>query len=317
MMDSSPSRIARSNGPTDSELAAALPPPSSGHEVRIGLFVLIGVVSFLLILFLLTDPATFRGRYMVTTEVDDAGGIRRGDPVQMRGVNIGRVHRFTMIPEGVRIILEIEGEWRIPSDSHARLVSAGILGGRTVDVVPGESERALRGGEPMPGLRVEGMFDTADALGADARDMMGRMSSLLDDPTITAIQEGAEELRALLVELSGMAAAQRSEIERLTASLNRSAEGIESVATGPELARTVARADSTLIRLNETSLTLDRAVGSLQALLDRVEAGEGTLGQLSRNDELYRNMSEAAASINLLATDLREHPERYIRFRLF
>ena len=39
--------------------------------------------------------------------VPDAGGVRRGDPVQMRGVNIGRVVGFGMVPEGVEIRLEL------------------------------------------------------------------------------------------------------------------------------------------------------------------------------------------------------------------
>ena len=42
----------------------------------------------------------------VLTAVTDAGGLRRGDPVQMRGVNIGRVVGFDMAPNGVEIRLE-------------------------------------------------------------------------------------------------------------------------------------------------------------------------------------------------------------------
>lgn len=316
-MESNARHIRSSNGPSDQELAEGIPPATSGREIRIGIFVLVGVASFLMVLFLLTDPATFRGRYMVVTEVDDAGGVRRGDPVQMRGVNIGRVHRFTMIPEGVSITLEIEGQWRIPSDSRARLISAGILGGRTVDVVPGESDRALASGERIPGVRVEGVLDTADELGGQAEDVLVQMRQLLSDPAIESIQGGAEQLRVLLGDLSEIAAEQRDEVARLTASLNRSAEGIEEIATGPELANTITRADSTFARLGRTSESLDRTVESVQQLLDRMDAGEGTLGQLSTNDALYRNMNDAALSLSELATDFREHPERYIRFRIF
>ena len=121
---------------TDEELKAAVPRGQRNREFRVGIFVLVGAVSVLLALFLLTDPSTFRGRYVVSTLVEDAGGIRRGDPVQMRGVNIGRVMGFTMAPPrgGVRIDLELEGDWSIPSDSRTRLVSSG----RRVD------ERGLR-----------------------------------------------------------------------------------------------------------------------------------------------------------------------------
>ena len=42
----------------------------------------------------------------------------------MRGVNIGRVKRFLISPEGVAIHLEIEGEYKIPTDSQVELSSA-------------------------------------------------------------------------------------------------------------------------------------------------------------------------------------------------
>ena len=94
------------------------------------MFVILGIASFFTILFLMTSPATFRGRYMLVTRVDDAQGIRKGDPVQMRGINIGRIHRFRMEGDSVLITLEVEGEWQVPAGSRSELLSGGIFGAR-------------------------------------------------------------------------------------------------------------------------------------------------------------------------------------------
>ena len=77
-------------------------PPSRGADqaVWVGFFLVVGIIAIFAALFILTDAALFRGRYIVSTVVTDAGGIRRGDPVQMRGVNIGRVQRYR-VPESV------------------------------------------------------------------------------------------------------------------------------------------------------------------------------------------------------------------------
>jgi len=48
----------------------------------------------------------------------------------------------------------------------------------------------------------------------------------------------------------------------------------------------VARADSTLLQLNRTVATLDEASTSLAVILARMEAGEGTLGKLSRESPI-------------------------------
>jgi len=306
------------SAPSDDELRSALPQKKKRLEFRVGIFVLLGLISALFALFLLTDPSTFRGRYRISTVVEDAGGIRRGDPVQMRGVNIGRVMEFSMDPGGVRITLEIEGAWDIPVDSRSRLVSGGILGGRTVEIQEGSSQEMVRGGDELPGENVEGIFDMPVDLGQNADAVLNRIQRLLADPTLAAIQGSAQDLQALLSHLSTVAEEQGREVARLTASLNRSASGLEDAAgSGEDLARAVARADSTLLTVNQTSQVVLQASRALQAILDRMESGEGTLGQLSTNPELYDQLTATLESIRLLATDLRENPGRYVKIEIF
>jgi phospholipid/cholesterol/gamma-HCH transport system substrate-binding protein len=45
--------------------------------------------------------------------------------------------------------------------------------------------------------------------------------------------------------------------------------------------------------------------------------GEGTLGQLSVNDELYVTMTAAASSLQTLLDDLKANPGRYINLSIF
>jgi phospholipid/cholesterol/gamma-HCH transport system substrate-binding protein len=304
--------------PTDEELLHAVPRGQINREFQVGVFVILGLASVLLALFLLTDPSTFRGRYLVTTVVEDAGGIRRGDPVQMKGVNIGRVQGFGLEPEGVLITLELEGEWRIPVDSRTQLVSSGILGGRTVEVVSGTSSQMLRAGGSLPGMNMPGLLDFPPELGQSAEEVLGRIQALLDDPTVEAVQSGAVELRALLARLSSLADEQGEEVARLTASLNRSVQGLETAAgSGEDFARAVARADSALATAQETGRSLRSASASLETILQRMEAGEGTLGQLSTDSTLYETLASAAESIRALAEDLRLNPGRYVKIEIF
>lgn len=302
----------------DEELLNAIPRGQRNRDFTVGAFLLLGILAALAVLFILTDPSTFRGRYRVFTVVEDAGGIRRGDPVQMRGVNIGRVMGFSLEPEGVVIDLELGGQWRIPVDSRTRLVSSGILGGRTVEIHPGTLSETLRGGGRIPGEDAGGLLDFPPELGADVQEVLRQIRSLLAQPTVDAVQASARELQTLLGQLSRLADVQGAEITRLTASLNRSALGLEEAAgSGDDLARAVARADSALSAVNRTSEVILSATNSLEAILHRVESGEGTLGQLSANPALYESLNEAALSIRLLADDIREHPGRYIKLAIF
>ncbi len=320
MTDREASADRKGRSPGEDELERATPASTGGREARIGMFVILGFFATIVLLFLLTDPATFRGRYMVTTQVEDAGGVRRGDPVQMRGVNIGRVHRFDLDTEGNRVdmTLEINGEWEIPQDSYAQITGMGLLGGRTVEIVPGTSGVAVARngfieGRPATG----GLEDLADMMGADVTEIMDRLQRLTSDTTVDAVQGTALDARRLVSDLNAMLDTQRAEIEGLTASLRSSAEAIEGSVSGPELERTLARADSTMARLQETGETLGQASNSLEAILARIESGEGTLGRLSNDDQLYENWNRAATAFLELAEDIRENPGRYVRLRIF
>lgn len=306
---------ARGAGPSEAEVLRAIPPATGANEFRVGVFVLLGVAGFLTVLFLMTDPATFRGRYMVLTHVEDASGIRKGDPVQMKGVNIGRVDDFHIRDDGVDVTLEIEGEWSIPSDSRTSLASSGLLGGVTVEVLRGSSTQNVGSGGVLPGSSDGGLMSSVEDLGGQAEAVLGQIEGLLSEPTVTAVQESAQQLSVLLDDLTELTRSQGAQISRLTESLNATADGLGEAT--PDARAALAEARATMERLNGTADALERASGSLDTILSRMASGEGSLGRLSTDDELYTRLSSAAESAQLLLDDIREHPSRYIKISVF
>ena len=341
-MSNTPSVPTPESPATDADLPT---PVTRGRDqaLWLGVFLVLGLVAVLGALFILTDAAVFRGRYIVKTNVPDAGGIRRGDPVQMNGVNIGRIQRFALHEEpGVRrveIRLELEGEYdNIPSDSSVRLESAGMLGGMRAVIVPGRAPTFLKGGEVLPGTTKTGVLDSADELAVDAKRVadeatknLTRMQSLMSDATIknneatsTSAEAGTREMRKVLAELSATVQEQRKQLSTLQASLQKSSEGLEKLMTGPELERARARIDATTEKMQVSSESLDRSSKALETVMGRMDRGEGTLGKLSKDEELYKNlnqaalnMSEATANANKLIEDIKRDPKKYFKMSVF
>ena len=307
------------SGPSDAELEHAVPPRALMSEARVGIFIVAGVLATLVALFMLTDPSMFRGRYSVMAVVENAGGLRRSDPVQMRGVNIGRVMSFVMVPQGVSIELEIEGEYEIPDDSQVRMVGIGLLGGRTVEILPGNSPVMAEGGDILPGTVTSDVFGIVSEVGDDAEEVIQRMAALLNEPTVASFQTSAQELESLLTDFADIAREQRSEIAQLVESINEAARAVGSTtsSTAPALESAAMRADSALAAVNRNLDVLEPALSDLRTILGRMERGEGTLGRLSHDDSLYVNLSAAASSLQLLLDDIRENPGRYISLSIF
>jgi phospholipid/cholesterol/gamma-HCH transport system substrate-binding protein len=297
---------------------------SRDREMWVGVFVIVGILGTLGLLFVMTDAATFRGRYIITTYVPNAGGIRRGDPVQMRGVNVGRVQRFRMAPQGVAIRLEIEGEYDIPNDSHVELKSSGLLGGIVADIVPGESTSSLKNGGTIAGKSEEGMMDQTNRIAGQVETVLKRVDTLIDKDTVDNVHASSTDLRKLLQQLNATVSDQRRELTTLNRSLRKSSEGIErasagieKVTTAPELERTIKRLDTLTQRIDEVTGTLDRSSRSLESVMARVDRGEGTLGKLTKDDKLYNNLNEAAVNFSKLAEDIRKQPRKYVNLKIF
>jgi phospholipid/cholesterol/gamma-HCH transport system substrate-binding protein len=294
------------------------------REVWVGLFVVAGLAGMLIVLSTMTDAALFRGRYIVTTIVPDAAGIRKGDPIQMRGVNIGRINGFTIAQDEVEVRLEIEGEYPVPKDSVVELKASGLLGGLVADVIPGQSSEMVKWGDLLEGRSGIGLFDKMDSLAGEADEVAERVKALLSEEMVGDLQGSVSEARQLLERLSGTVSEQRGELKALTQSLLRSAEGLEKVTTGPELEETVKEVRALTDRADEVLAGLDSSSKSLESILGRIDRGEGTLGKLTTDEALYDNVANAAANldkasveISALLEDIRLKPKKYLKLSLF
>ncbi|HWM76799.1 MAG TPA: MlaD family protein, partial [Methylomirabilota bacterium] len=69
-------------------------------QMRIGAFILIGLVVFLAIIYLLGAQARyFERKYALTAEFTEVGGLIEGATVRLAGVQIGRVTKVELPPE--------------------------------------------------------------------------------------------------------------------------------------------------------------------------------------------------------------------------
>ncbi len=307
----------------DEDPTLLLPARDTRRQIWAGLFVILGIVATLVALFSLTSPALFRGRYILNTLVPDAGGLRRGDPVQMRGVNIGRVQQFKIEQNGVRVRLEIEGEYQLPKDSHVELRSAGLLGGMNAVILPGRAPEMLANGDEIPGGTLAGSSGDISTVTAKADSVLLSVQKLLSDRnvstlghTVNSFDQSAVQLNGVLSSTSTMIAEQRNQLRALTASLNRSAAGLEA-ATGPQLAQTTQHLNAVANQMDQAIQKLNGSTASLQAILNRVERGEGTLGKLSKDEQLYNNLVATVNSFKQLSDDIKANPKKYINLRVF
>ena len=293
-----PRTAPRSGRMTEEDLLSALPARSANREVRVGLFVLVGLVAFFAALFTFTDVGTFRGRYYAAH-----GGAGRGrDAPRRPGADARREHRPRGgLRHGARRAWTCSWSSTTSTgcrgDSHVVLKSNGLLGGMVVDVVPGNSGRALRGRRAHPRRSPQaGLMSAA----GDARHPAPTACS----PAPTRSSPGRPSARwarapsssrrssPSSTTLAAAAAARARRALRQPAPLR--ARAWSAPPPAPELQRSrPARRLAHRAPRRDHRQPLGDASSSLEPVLGRMERGEGTLGKLTPDDALYVNLNGA------------------------
>ena len=91
------------------------------------------------------------GRYSVTMQLPEAGGLYGTGNVTYRGVEVGRVQSVGLTDTGVQAVLSLKSGIDIPSDLKAEVHSQSAIGEQYVDLVPRNgSSRPLKDGDVIP-----------------------------------------------------------------------------------------------------------------------------------------------------------------------
>ncbi|MFW6274602.1 MAG: hypothetical protein ACOC2P_02065 [Spirochaetota bacterium] len=68
----------------------------------------------------------------------------------------------------------------------------------------------------------------------------------------------------------------------------------------------------------DTTVLKFTAIGkSLDELLRRIEAGEGSMGSVMEDEELYTRLIRSLEEVETLVKDIRENPDKYMSVKLF
>jgi phospholipid/cholesterol/gamma-HCH transport system substrate-binding protein len=303
-------------------------------ELRVGLFVLAGIVLVVIGIFYVTGTGALGPKYHLVTYLPEVDGLAIGAPVGINGVEVGNVDSITIAPSrpgqppapnrSVEVVLRLNRNYQgyIRTDSYASLVTEGFLGNRVVTIQRGYAGQPLGDGQEVPGKEERAMKEVVER-GADLMQNLNSLSTQVND-IVGALKRGQGTFGKLLTDetaynrINGIL----SRFDQMSASVQKGQGTIGKLVTSDEL---YAKFDSAAGRLDNVMGAVEEQKGSLgkliydpslhqsavqflnngNALLADVHAGRGTLGKLATDDELYmtwrqtgQNLSNATANLN-------------------
>lgn len=279
----------------------------------IGLLVVVAGGLFVWGLYFLMGNPIWRSTTDVALLLEDAGGLKRNDRVQVNGVQVGTVRDVRLLaPEEVWVELRLDEGVELPADTRARL-TADFFGTSTVELVPGTALVRLEAGDTIRGIPSPALTDVISELGGRAQSILTNADSLLSAQALADVHATAAVLPATAREIRDAFRQLRLAAE----SLRRTAEGVESAEAGPELALALEELQGSARAFTSAATAMERSLDAMASVLAKIDRGQGTLGRLVNDSTLYAELHQAIREVRLLATDVRERPKRYINVDVF
>jgi phospholipid/cholesterol/gamma-HCH transport system substrate-binding protein len=285
------------------------------NTVAVGLLTVAAAVIFVWGMYWLLGTPLLRGGTDVVVLLEDGGGLRRGDRVQLQGVDVGSVQNVTLrAPRatGVAVQLRMREGLNLPADTRASIRS-DVFGAHSVELHPGSAMVRLATGDTIAGLTAPGLPQLAASLGERVQSVLVSADTLLTGQAMADLGATASVLPASAVEMRNAFI----ELRLAAAALRRTAENVEGAQAGDALSTALSEVEASARSLGDAAGAMERSLDAFANVTTKIDQGQGTLGRLVNDPTLYDNMSEALREVTALAADIRERPRRYFEVRIF
>ncbi len=297
------------------------------REIKTGIIVIGGILLFILGYSYLKATPLFDDSKTFYAVYDNVGGLQTGTQVSINGFSVGKVNNIQFKDNSGKLIVtfSVASSFEFSRNSKAELFDTGIIGGKGIQIVPVfDGAPMAQSGDTLvtntrPGLtelvqqkltplqlKVEGAVSHADTL-------LMNVNEVLDDKTKRNLRESIQGLTSVMESFQKSAGTLNEMLDKNKARIDSSLSNVDRLtANFAQLSDSLAAAN-----LGETIRDLESTMNNLNDILAKIEKGEGTMGKLMKDEDLYNNLTEASRELDLLLQDFRLNPKRYVNVSVF
>ncbi len=283
-------------------------------------YVIVGGFVILMLTGIVTSVAMLSGRTGATdtyyTSYEDVTGLKFGSQVLYMGFPVGQVEKISPELDDGTMVFHLElaltsrfKDWKVPSDSVARMKSAGLLSAMAIDIRAGEGRSWLQPDDFIPGQPATDIFaaisETANALKrlteTRLEPLLTNLDAYIDSIGKILVTEGGATMRNLNIfseTLANRGPELIYEVVSLSASLKRTSDSLAQVLSPDNAEKLDSVVDNVLAASVSLSLMSAEAREDINVLL-------GPKSQ-ERINAMVDNFSRASANVATMSQTLDE-----------
>lgn len=290
-------------------------------EIKVGLFVLVGLVLLAALLIMFSKGASlFRGTYELRLHASNVGGLKQRAGVLLAGVQVGTVSTIQLADDGksVTILLNIYNQNKIYHDARFVIEMSGFLGDQYVSIIPtSNAPPVLADGadvncqEPFNLQEVarstsgfvKRIDETAQKLDASVTDLR---RVVLNAQTLTNFSIAVNNMRAFSEQAMGTV----GDINALVATNGEQVHLASSnlVLFSQELIELAGSAQALLATnspdISNSVKNIESSTEVLKGLMNDIKSGKGIAGVLLQNEQFSTNMEAIANNLTVASSNL-------------
>lgn len=305
------------------------------NETKIGALTAVAITILLLGYSYLRGNDVFSGSNRFYAIYQSVDGLAVSKPVLVNGFQIGRVSKMELRDNGHTVVeFKIDDQYKVPTNTMARLVSTDLLGGKAIVFELGNSQELAQDKDTLRADVAGSLAESLQPIQKKAENLMIKLDSSLAsinrimnpnfernvDRSFESIANSLQTLEGTTKKIDNIVASQTGHIngiltnaEAVSLNLKNTTNGLTGVTANFQR----FSGDLANSNIKQTLDNANKAVANLEQVISNVNSNKGTLGLLMRDDSLYRNLQYASENLDALFIDIKANPKRYVHFSLF
>ncbi len=247
-------------------------------EVLVGLFIFTVLIALGVFTIVLSRESFFRKSYQYEIVFKEVSGLREGDNIFLRGVNVGRVKQIAMENGQVRVYASLDVPMQLYSGFRIEVINSSLLGGKNLKIYEGESRAADGSEKPLIDLGNTTIYGETPS---DVIEELAKAVKGLQD-MINSVNRQEGTLGKLLND--------DTIYDNLVSVSDQLKVVSERLANGEGTVGKLLKDDTIY---NDIASVSDQ----LKVASERLANGEGTIGKLLKDETVYNDVQQIAANL--------------------
>jgi len=169
-----------------------------------------------------------------------------------------------------------------------------------------------------PSADVSQIMAHVDSIGQSVSLLMRTFQTeVVEAGTLKDLRRTVASTAALSLQLQSVLAQQNKNLSETMESLRTAVGHVANVADSAQIQATLANLRQTTENAARFSANLDSTNNALRKALDKVQAGNGTIGKLMTDTLLYSDIRHLVQTSDSLMADFKKNPRKYINLKIF